>query len=81
MTALLPTILAYRPFLDPLPIGNSAAWVWLLVPLVVLVSVAYKTIKLHDLQELPKKSAILALQIFIFMGLAAGVLWALTLFA
>ncbi|MEM1447104.1 MAG: hypothetical protein AAGF84_13680 [Planctomycetota bacterium] len=74
-------ILAYRPFLDPLPIGNSAAWVWLLVPLVVLVSVAYKTIKLHDLQELPKKSAILALQIFIFMGLAAGVLWAITLFA
>ena len=47
----------------------------------VLVSVAYKTIKLHDLQELPKKSAILALQIFIFMGLAAGVLWAITLFA
>ena len=32
MTALLSAILAYRPFLDPLPIGNSAAWVWLLVP-------------------------------------------------
>jgi len=74
-------LLAYRPFLDPLPIGNSAGWVWLLVPLVILVSVAYKTIKLNDLRELPKKSAILAAQILIFMGFAAAALWVLMLFA
>lgn len=72
-------LLAYRPFIDPLPIGNSAGWSWLFVPLVVLVSVAYKTIKLRDLRELPRKSAILAAQIFIFMGVAAGTIWCLTL--
>lgn len=81
MAHLTPLLLAYRPFIDPLPIGNSAGWVWLLVPLVILVSVAYKTIKLRNLRELPKKSAVLAAQIFIFMGVAAGALWVLTLFA
>ncbi|MEM1107812.1 MAG: hypothetical protein AAGH99_03890 [Planctomycetota bacterium] len=74
-------LLAYRPFIDPLPIGNSTAWVWLFVPLILLVSVAYKTIKLRDLNELPRAAAILAAQIFVFMGFAAAALWVLTLFA
>lgn len=78
---MLTLLLAYRPFIDPLPIGNSAGWVWLFLPLVILVSVAYKTIKLSDLSELPRKSAVLAAQIFIFMGFAAGALWIITLFA
>lgn len=73
--------LAYRPFIDPLPIGNSGGWVWLFVPLVILVAVAYKTIKLRDLRELPRQSAVLTLQIVVFMGLAATALWVLTLFA
>ncbi|MBB6429984.1 hypothetical protein [Algisphaera agarilytica] len=81
MSPLAPLLLAFRPFIDPLPIGNSSAWVALFIPLVILVSVAYKTIKLRDLRELPRKSAILALQIFIFMGAAAAGLWVLTLFA
>lgn len=78
---MLGPLLAYRPFIDPLPIGNSAGWVLLFVPLVILVSVAYKTIKLRDLSELPRKAAILALQIFIFMGIASVALWVLTLLA
>lgn len=73
--------LAYRPFIDPLPIGNSAAWVLLFVPLVILVSLAYKTIKLRHLGKLPRQSALLSLQIFAFMGVAAAALWALTLIA
>ncbi|MEM6459063.1 MAG: hypothetical protein AAF710_06700 [Planctomycetota bacterium] len=74
----MPSLLAYRPFLDPLPIGNSPLWYWLLVPLVVLVSVAYKTIKLDDLRALPRQAARLTTQILVFMALAASVIWVLT---
>ncbi|MEM9881897.1 MAG: hypothetical protein AAF800_03130 [Planctomycetota bacterium] len=71
-------LLAYRPFLDPLPIGNSPLWYWLLVPLVVLVSVAYKTIKLDDLRALPRQAGRLTVQILVFMALAAALIWVLT---
>lgn len=74
-------LLGYRPFIDPLPIGNSSAWSLLFVPLVILVALAYKTIKLRDLSKLPRQSAVLCLQIFAFMGAAAFALWVLTVFA
>ena len=37
MSPLAPLLLAYRPFIDPLPIGNSSAWVALFIPLVSLI--------------------------------------------
>lgn len=74
-------LLAYRPFIDPLPIGNSPMWALLFVPLVILVALAYKTIKLRNLEKLPRQSVVLCLQIFAFMGAAAVALWVLTLFA
>ena len=70
--------LAYRPFVDPLPIGNSPWWALLFFPLVVLVSVAYKTIKVRDLAQMPGQAVRLAVQIVVFMGLSAAALWALT---
>ena len=73
--ALLPT-LAWRPFLEPLPI--DAAWLWLCVPLVLGVAVVYKTIKLPDLRDLPRESLKLAGQVLLFMTLAAGALTLLT---
>lgn len=74
-------LLAYRPFIDPLPIGSSNGWVLLFFPLVIFVSIAYKSIKLRDLRELPRQAGVLALQIFFFMAVAAVGLWALTTFA
>ncbi|MCG8512166.1 MAG: hypothetical protein MI741_23360 [Rhodospirillales bacterium] len=69
-------ILGWYPFLDPLPIDRF--WLLLLVPLVIVVAVVYKTIKLPDLSRLPRQSASLAAQILAFMVLAAVVLWILT---
>ena len=69
--------LAYRPFIDPLPIGNSTGWALLFLPLVLLVSIAYKSIKLRDLRQLPRQAARLALQIILFMALAAAALMGL----
>ena len=74
-------LLAYRPFIDPLPIGNSAGWALLCVPLVILVSVAYKTIKLQNLAELPRQASRLTVQILVFLAAAAVLLWVVTLWA
>lgn len=68
--------LAWRPFIDPLPVDGL--WLLLLLPLVVAISVVYKTIKTADLRKVPRESAALAAQIVVFMVLAAAGLWLLT---
>lgn len=72
-SAQLATALAYRPFLDPLPVDDF--WLVLLIPLVFAIALVYKAIKLDDFSHLWRHTALLALQIAGFMGLAAIVLW------
>ncbi|MEM7576814.1 MAG: hypothetical protein AAF328_04995 [Planctomycetota bacterium] len=71
-------MLAWRPFLEPLPIDSG--WLWLSVPLVLGVAVVYKTIKLPqaNLRELPQESLKLAAQVLLFMAFAALLLTTLT---
>ncbi len=69
-------LLAYRPFMEPLPI--DAIWLWLCVPLVMGVAVVYKTIKLDDLTQLPKEALILGGQVLVFMAMGMGLLSLLT---
>jgi len=71
----LPT-LGYRLFLDPLPLDTY--WLMLLPPLALAIAVVIKTIRLQDLDQLPRQATLLALQIIVFMGLAAAGLWLLT---
>lgn len=66
-------LLAYTPFLDPLPVHNI--WLWLIVPLILAVSLGYKTIKTHDLSNLPRDTASLATQILAFMAATAFAIW------
>ena len=68
--------LAYRPFLEPIHIGDQ--WFWMLVFLVGIIATVYKTIKLDDLSKLPKQAAVLSIQIVVFMILTAVVLWMLS---
>lgn len=75
LSTLLPT-LGYRLFLDPLPL--DAYWLMLLPPLALAIAVVIKTIRLPDLAQLPRQATLLALQIIVFMGLAAAGLWLLT---
>ncbi len=74
MTILI--TMAWRPLLDPVHI--EAYWMVLMLPLVVAVSVVYKTIKLPDLTHLPIQVTRLSLQILVFFILAAAALWLLT---
>jgi TRAP-type C4-dicarboxylate transport system permease large subunit len=68
--------LAYVPFRDPIPIGD--AWLVLLLPLIIVISIVYKTIKLADLSRLPREATQLSATIMVFMLLAAAGLWLLT---
>lgn len=70
--------LAWRPFLDPAPIDRY--WLWLLVPLILLIALVYRTIKSERLGRLPRAAGYLAFQISVFMVLAAAALWLLLLF-
>jgi hypothetical protein len=70
-------LLAYRPFLDPLPIWRLPQWLWtpvLLIPLTVGIAIVYKSIKCRTMAKVPKESAELTGWILLFMLVAAIVL-------
>lgn len=69
-------VLAFRPFLEPLPIDRY--WALLVVPLVIGISVTYKAIKMDRLEKLPREATALMLQILAFMVMAAAGVWLLT---
>jgi hypothetical protein len=62
-------MLAYRPFLDPLPYSWDF-WPWLLLPLVVGVAVVYKSIKCRTMKQVPREAA--GITVWILAGLAAA---------
>jgi len=82
MSHLLPQILqltlAYRPFLDPLPVDRI--WLLLLLPLLMAIAVVYKAVKIPNPQwgVMTIQSLKLAGQIFGVLAIAAGVLLFLT---
>ena len=65
----------YRPFIDPIHIEDY--WIVLLLPLVFIISLTYKTIKIDDLSKLASQTFYLTAQIIVFMVLAASALWLL----
>jgi len=68
-------LLAYTPFIDPLPIW-IAPWFWplLLLPLSLFVAMVYKTIKCTELSHIPRQAAEMFVVIVGGMALAAGAL-------
>lgn len=69
------TVIAYRPFLDPIDLHDQ--WLWLLIPLVMSIALVYKTIKLHALEDLVKETARLSLTILGFIAIAGVLCWGL----
>jgi len=63
------TLLAYRPFIDPLNLHH--VWFLLLVPLALFVSIAYKAVRVHDMSRYWQGVAIMTGQIVLGM-LALG---------
>jgi hypothetical protein len=61
-------MLAYRPFVSPVPIWN--VWPVLLVPLCVAVAVVYKSIKCNTMREVPRQA--LSITLWIIGGMIAA---------
>lgn len=65
-------LLAYIPFVTPLPVWDY--WAWLLIPLCAAVSVVYKTIKCRYVRQIPKESLAITLWILLSMvGVAVAI--------
>ncbi len=65
-------LLAYRPFLDPLPIWNY--WFVLILPLCASVAVVYKSMKCRSMAQVPREAGAIVLWIIGGFGAAAAVL-------
>ena len=65
-------LLAYRPFLDPLPVWDY--WYLLAVPLTVGVAVVYKSIRCATMRHVPLEAAKATLYILVGLSAAAAVL-------
>lgn len=67
-------LLAWTPFLDPIPIWSNAIWPWLILPLAIAVALVYKSIKCHSMRQVPREAAVIALWIVVGMVIAAVLL-------
>ena len=65
-------LLAYRPFLDPLPIWNY--WFVLILPLCISVAVVYKSMKCRSMTQVPREACAIVLWIIGGFGAAGAVL-------
>lgn len=67
--------LAYRPFLDP--INAHGWWLFLSIPLVVGISVAYKAIRLPGMQYYWNQVIKMSVQVLVALVVLCGALYVL----
>jgi hypothetical protein len=65
----LSVVLAYRPFLDPIPMADGVWWLTI-VPMAVLISVAYKAVRKPTMEGFWRSALSMATQIVVFVSLA-----------
>ena len=65
-------VLAYTPFLSPLPVWDW--WYLLLLPLCVAVSIVYKSVKCNSMAEVPRHATVITFWILAGMAGAAAAL-------
>jgi hypothetical protein len=69
--AQTPSTHRYRPFIDPIDVHSY--WFLMLIPLAFGVALVYKAVRVSDIQELPRQTLVLMVQIILGMiGLGAG---------
>jgi TRAP-type mannitol/chloroaromatic compound transport system permease small subunit len=69
-------MIAYQPFLYPLPIWDY--WAFLLIPLALGVSIVYKSIRCGQMSQVPRQAIEISFYIIISMVLAAVILSGIT---
>lgn len=83
MTASSPTLLAWTPFLDPLPAHSW--WLLLAVPLVLGVSFTYKAVRVPDIKDLPRATLVMFAQVLggiaaVALGMYLVIEWLMPLY-
>lgn len=53
--------LAYTPFIDPIDLHG--VWFWLLLPLAILIAVAYKAVRVPEMSKYVRQTALFSAQI------------------
>jgi hypothetical protein len=69
-------MLSYVPFRDPL--ATEEYWLLWLLPLVIGLSVVYKTLNVDDLSKLPREVTLFAVKVFGYIVCGVAILWSLT---
>ena len=72
MKLLLLALLAYVPFVYPLPVWDY--WPWLIIPLTAGVAIVYKSVKCHSMRSVPREALVIFVWILVGMAAAAGAL-------
>ena len=60
-------LIAYTPFIDPINAHNW--WYLLLIPVALLISIAYKAVRVESMKDYPKEVAVMTVQIVVVMML------------
>ncbi len=66
---MITALLAYRPFLDPLPLPPGGWWLTI-IPMAFFIAVAYKAVRRNSLNGYWKSTTMMAAQIVFFIALA-----------
>jgi hypothetical protein len=67
------SVLAFVPLYDPLYAlfpGMGNYWMWLVIPLVVIISVVYKGTRVASVKALAKEAAVMSVQLVLVMAFA-----------
>jgi hypothetical protein len=67
-------MLAWAPFLDPIPIWSNAIWPWMLIPMAAAISIVYKSVKCRSMSQVPREATEIFLTIIFGMIAAAVIL-------
>jgi len=73
-------MLAWTPFVNPLPVWHQSRWPLLIVPLCAGVSVVYKSIKCASMKTVAREATVITLWIILAMAAAAIALGVLVRF-
>jgi hypothetical protein len=62
---MMHALLAYTPFIDPIDVHKF--WYLLLIPVSLLVAVAYKACRVESLSDFPREVAVMTVQVVVVM--------------
>jgi len=70
---VIPALLAWRPFLDPLPLDGPVTWLYL--PLILLIALVLRALREIQPRRILREALGFALQVTVYLLVACGLVW------